>query len=385
MDFSLTPAQRDLRAAATDLAVRQFADRAYRRTSYAWDSAKVLAEAGFTGITVSTQDGGQGGSLLDAVIVLEAVSRVCPHSGDVVQATNFGAIRQVATLGGERLRQELLPALVAGDRLISVGMSEPDAGSALTDLRTSARYDGDAVVLNGQKCWTTHGPEATDMVVWCRFGPGSANIGAVVVPTDTPGFTRGPVERFMSGEQHCVSYLDEVRVDRSKVLGDRDVLGRLMSVFGIERTGNAVRALALAESAFDIAREYAASRRQFGRPLCTFQGIQWKFAEMRTELDAARLLIYRAAANASAGAPSTAEASIAKLHCNQAAFRVANEAIQICGASGYSQAMPLEYIARRIRGWMIAGGTLEMLKNRIAEEVFDRRFPQRQAASAADR
>lgn len=377
MDFRMSQEHQDLFDRTLDFAQRSFSERAFQRDSYAWDSARVLAEQGMTGITIPEAYGGQGGSLLDAVVVMDAVSRVCPHSGDVLQATNFGAIRQIAELGDEALKADLLPKLIAGERLVGVGMSEPDAGSALTDLKTTAAYDGDSVVINGQKCWTTHGPELTDLVVWCRFGPRSSDIGAVRVPTDSPGFSRGPVERFMSGEQHCVSFLDNVRVSRGNVLGDHQVLGRLMSVFGVERLGNATRSYSLAHRAFQIAVEHAKERTQFDRHLSEFQGIQWTLAEMRTQLEAARLLIYQAATNASVGSPSVTEATMAKLFANQMAFTVANNAMQILGAQGYTKGSPIEYIVRRVRGWMIAGGTIEMLRNRVAEDVLGQRISQR--------
>jgi alkylation response protein AidB-like acyl-CoA dehydrogenase len=377
MDFQLTDEQTALKEMATRLAKERFAPTAFTGHGFAWDHARELAAAGLTGITIPADRGGQGGSLMDAVLVMEAVSQVSPRAGDAVQATNFGAIRQVAEFGSERVREEVLPELLAGRAVISAGMSEPDAGSALTELRTTARYEGDEVVLNGQKVWSTHGPDVTHSVVWARFGPRSSDIGAVVVPTDAPGFTKGASETYMSGEEHCASYMDECRVPREYVLADKDALRRMMSIFGVERTGNAVRSLALAQAAYDMAVEHVKVREQFGRPLCEFQGLQWRFADMRMKLDAARLLIYRAVVNADAGVPDATEASIAKCFANEAAFHVANEAMQMFGASGYSTQFPLEYIVRRVRGWMIAGGSTEMMRNRIAESIFDRRFDQR--------
>lgn len=380
MNFDLTDEQLALREAATGLAKARFAEKAFRREGFAWDSLKVLAENGFTGITISRANGGQGGTLMDAVIVMEAVSKVCPHSGDAVQATNFGAIRQLAEFGSEPLKDALLPRLLAGDGLISAGMSEPEAGSALTSLRTSATYDGDHVVINGQKLWGSHGPEITHSLVWCRFGPKTRDIGCVVVPVDTPGFSRGLPETYMSGESHCTLHFDDVRVPRENVLVDQDGLGRMFKIFGVERVGNATRALALAESAFDRAVEHAKTREQFGRPLCDFQGLQWRFADMRMKLDAARLLIYRAVTNADAGAPNAMEASMAKCFTNEIAFEVADASLQVFGAMGYSTQTPMEYFVRRTRGWKIAGGTVEMLKNKIAEGIFQRRFDQRPPA-----
>jgi alkylation response protein AidB-like acyl-CoA dehydrogenase len=383
MDFTLTPEQRVLRDTARRIARERFAPRAFSWDGFAWENAKVLAEAGLAGIAIPVADGGQGGTLLDAVLVLEAVSEVCPHSGDAVQATNFGAIRQVAAFGSERVKREVLAPLLRADALIGPGMSEPEAGSALTDLRTTATYDGGDVVLNGQKAWSSHGPELTHSVVWCRFGPRTRDIGCVVVPVDAPGFSRGPAERYMSGEYHAALYFDNCRVPRDYVLLDGDALARMLTIFGVERVGNAIRALSLGQAAFDYAVEHAKSREQFGRPLCEFQGLQWKFADMRMTLDAARLLAYRAVSNADQGAPDPAEASIAKCYANETAFTVANQAMQICGATGYSAPSPLEYYVRRTRGWMIAGGSTEMMRNRIAEAIFNRRFSQRCATATA--
>jgi alkylation response protein AidB-like acyl-CoA dehydrogenase len=377
VDFHLSEDQKALQAAARRLAEDHFGNLPPERDGFAWDSAKVLAEAGFTGITIAEEDGGQGGTLFDAVLVMEAVSMVDPATGDAVQATNFGAIRQVATFGTSELKRSLLPRLLSGEALISAGMSEPGAGSALTELTTRARYDGDEVVLNGQKIWNSHGPDATHVVVWCRFGPSTRDIGCVVVPTDSPGLTKGAPEQYMSGEYHCALYLDECRVPRENVLADKDALKTMLTIFGIERVGNAVRALALAQAAFDRAVAHASTREQFGRPLCEFQGLQWKFADMKVQLEAARLLTYRAVVNADAGAPDPMEATMAKLFCNEAAFRIANDALQVFGAAGYATSSPMEYYVRRTRGWMIAGGAVEILRNRIAEGVFGRRFSQR--------
>ncbi|MGH3757923.1 acyl-CoA dehydrogenase family protein [Actinophytocola sp.] len=379
MEFRLSPEQKALVDTARRLAREKFAPKAFTWDGFAWENARALARAGFTGITIPAADGGQGGSLIDAVLVMEAIGQICPHSGDAMQATNFGAIRMLSSFGGERVKREILPLLLAGEGLVSAGMSESEAGSAVTDLRTTAEYRGDEVVLNGHKMWGSHAPEITHSVVWARFGPRSKDIGCVVVPADAPGFSRGPTETYMSGEHYCALYFEDCRVPRDYVLLDSNALGRMLTTFGVERIGNATRALSLAQAAFDAAAEHAKVRRQFGRPLCEFQGLQWRFADMRMKLDAARLLVYRAVHGAESGVPDPTEASIAKCFTNEAAFEVANQALQVFGASGYSTGYPMEYLLRRIRGWMIAGGSVEMLRNRIAASIFDRRFDQRPA------
>ena len=147
--------------------------------------------------------------------------------------------------------------------------------------------------------------------------------------------------------------------------------------FNVERIGNTARSIALGRLAFETAREHALTRKQFDRPLAEFQGLQWKFAEMQIKLDAGQMLLYRAAVNADNGFPSAQETAIAKAFCNEAGHWISSEALQVMGGTGYSQESLIEYCFRRTRGWMIAGGSLEILKNRIAEGVFDRRFSQR--------
>jgi len=182
---------------------------------------------------------------------------------------------------------------------------------------------------------------------------------------------------FLSGEEWTQLYFDDVRIGPENVLLGEGGFRKQIAGFNVERIGNTARALALGRHAYELARDYAAERRQFGRPLCEFQGLQWKFADMKMALDAAQLLLYRAACNADKGFPSAEETSIAKAFCNKTGFDVAHEAMQIMGAAGYSADCLVEYCFRRTRGWMIAGGSPEMMKNRIAEIIFDRRFPQR--------
>jgi alkylation response protein AidB-like acyl-CoA dehydrogenase len=380
MDFHLSPEQIELQKWARDLARDKFSEKAYtwvKRGEVPWENAKILAEQGLMGMTLSEEDGGQGMTLMDAILVMEEIAKVCPNTADMFQAGNFGAIRQVAAYGSKELKQRVLPSLLAGEKLISVAMSEPNAGSATTDLRTKARIEGDKVIINGSKIFNTHGPHNSYYVVWVRFGESVKTSGAVLVERDAPGFEVGKTETHMSGEEHCALYFENCEVPIGNILIPEDGFRRLFTMFNIERMGNTSRSLALAQSAFDMAVQHAKEREQFGRPLAEFQGIQWKVAEMKMKLDAGRLLLYRAATNADKGAPSPIEASIAKAYINTSAFEVAHEALQIFGGYGYSTEYPLEYIFKRIRGWMIAGGTPEMLKNKIAEDVFGMKFSQR--------
>ena len=256
-------------------------------------------------------------------------------------------------------------------------MTEPEAGSAVTDLDASATPDGDGFRINGSKVFVTHSPEATLFLVYVRFGPGTDGIGSVLIERGAPGFSLGAPSAFMSGDSWQQLYFEDCPVGPENVVMGAGGFKRQIAGFNAERIGNAARALALGRHAFELARAHALERRQFGRPLCEFQGIQWKFADAAMDLEAAGLLLYRAAVNADKGLPSAQDTALAKLACNRAGFAAANEAVQVLGGLGFSEPSLAEYCLRRTRGWMIAGGSIEMMKNRIAEGVFERRFSQR--------
>jgi alkylation response protein AidB-like acyl-CoA dehydrogenase len=380
MDFRFTPEQEAFRDSARRFAAKHLAtgarDRAHR-PEYPWDVARLMAGQGLLGITIAPADGGQGGTLIDAVIAIEAVAESCPRSADVVQAGSFGPIRVLAEYGTPAQKARFLARLLAGEGVISVGMTEPEAGSAVTDLATTATPDGDGYRINGSKVFTTHAPYADVILAYVRFGPGIDGIGSVLVDTQAPGVKLGKRARFMSGEEWAQIYFEDVLVPADMVVLGPGGFRKQMAGFNVERIGNAARSLALGRYAFERAREWALQRKQFGRLLAEFQGLQWKFADMKMKLDAGQLLLYRAAANADRGFPSAEETAIAKAFCNLAGFEVANEALQVMGGLGYTQEELVEYCVRRCRGWMIAGGSIEILKNRIAESVFGRAFAQR--------
>lgn len=389
MKFAMTEEQQLFADSVRRFAENNLREGALKRAHdprFPLDVARELAGLGLLGITIPQGDGGQGGTLMDAVIAIEQIAAVCPRSADVVQAGNFGPIRTFAEYASAEQKRRFMPDLLEGRKVISLGMTEPDAGSALTELRTTAREDGDSYIVNGTKVFSTHSPDADLFLVYVRFGPGVKGIGSVLLERGMPGFSIGQPSPFMSGEEWCQLYLEDCRVPKANLLLGPGGFKKQISGFNVERLGNSSRALALGRYAFNLARDHAMTRRQFGRALCEFQGLQWKFADMALKLESAQLLLYRAATNAGEdGLPDPYETAIAKAACNLAGFDVANEAVQIMGGIGYSQEALAEYCMRRTRGWMIAGGSVEILKNRIAEHVFDRRFDQRaQQAVAAE-
>ena len=380
MNFELSAEQQVFREA-----VRGFAERHLRAGSlerahnpeHPWDAAKLIAHQGLLGITIPEKDGGQGGTLMDAVLAIETVAQACPRSADVVQAGNFGAIRVLAEYGTDDQKKRYLSRLLSGEGVICVGMTEPEAGSAVTDLKTTATPDGVGYRVRGEKVFTTHAQYADVMLAYVRFGPGVGGIGSVLIPRDAQGFKQGKRSRFLNGEEWVTTYLDNVYVPPENVMLKEGGFKKQIASFNVERLGNTARSLALGRYCYEAARQWALQRRQFGRLLCEFQGIQWKFAEMKVKLDAGQLLLYRAATNADRGLPAAEETAIAKAYCNQAGFDVSSEAMQIMGGMGYTEETLVEWCFRKCRGWMIAGGSIEILKNRIAESVFERTFPQR--------
>jgi alkylation response protein AidB-like acyl-CoA dehydrogenase len=386
MNFDFTAEQKQFAESMRRFARDHLAAGALKRAHdprFPFDVAQLMAKQGLLGITLPQSEGGQGGTLMDAVIAIEQIAAECPRSADVVQFGNFGPIRTFAEYGAPAQKARWLGELLAGRMVMSLGMTEPDAGSALTDLATSARADGSHYVVNGSKVFSTFSPDAQIFLIYVRFGPGVGGIGSVLIERGTPGFSIGAPSAFMSDEEWCELHFKDCRVPVENLLLGPGGFKRQMSGFNVERLGNTARSLAYGRYAFNAARDYAMTREQFDRPLCEFQGLQWKFADMAIKLDSAQLLLYRAAANADRGLPSAYDTALAKAACNQTGFEVANEAVQIMGALGYSRETLVEYCMRRTRGWMIAGGSIEMLKNRIAEQIFDRRFDQRKHPPAA--
>ena len=381
MDFQFTKEQKAIKEAARDFAKKHLEPQAFtwENKGWPWEIAKKLSALGFLGMTLPEQYGGGGLPLINGIIAMEEITKICPHSADIVQAANFGAIRAVALLAGEEIKRRVIPAVISGEHTISIGMTEPDAGSAVTDLGTRAilSSDGRHYILNGSKMFTGHADISTFFVVYTRFGEGNRtrDIGSILVEKGTAGFSVGKTETYMSGAHYCGLYFDNCRIPVEN--GVTKEFNQMITAMNVERCGNAARCVGIAQGAFDRALKYANERKQFGRDLCEFQGIQWMFAEMAVKIESARLLVYRAVVNEDKGFTDPLESSLAKLAANQIAQEVTNTALQIHGAYGYSKELPMEYLFRRARGFSIGGGTIEMQKNRIAALLFKRRFSQR--------
>ncbi len=380
MDFKLSREQEGLKARARELADGVFRDRAARWDSaeeYPWDNVKDLVAARFMGLTIPREYGGSGGSVLDTLLVVEEIARVCGVTARIVVEGNLGVVGALCAYGSEAQKRRYLPWVVEGDKP-AIAITEPEAGSAATDLATRADESPEGYVLHGEKRWITGAGTSRIYLVYCRLGaaPGAAGIGGVLVERDMPGFAIGERDRTMGlrGIPEGRLHFDGCRVPKDHVLvGPPDGFKKLMRAYNSQRLGAATVALGLAQGAWELALSYAGERRQFGRPIGDFQGIRWKLADMAIKLDAARLLIHRAAANAGSGFPDALEAAKAKTLAAEMAQEVTNQALQIHGAAGYGRGLPLERMVRDARMFAIGGGTVEMMRNLIADRILPTR------------
>ncbi len=384
MDFQLSEGQKELIAHA-----RAFAEAEIAPYAAKWDAEEHIpraqiqkyADVGWFGLTLPEKYGGGGYSALDAILIIEEVARHCGVSARIIVDHNFGAVGTILNFGTEAQRQQVLPAICRGEKLMSIGMTEPEAGSALTDLTTSAREAGEFYVLNGRKHWITGAGEREYTLVYARFGgvPGPKGIGAILVEEGMPGFTPGPriPSLGVRGVREGELWFDDARVPKENlVVPPGSAFRNLMSAYNGQRVGASAVALGLAQGAFAYALAYADERRQFGKRLTDFQAIQFQLADMAMELDAARLLIYRAAANAQATITDRYESSLAKIFVSEMAIRVTSGAIQLMGAEGYGRHHPVERMFRDARAFTLAGGSAEIQRLGVATRVLGRPLPQ---------
>jgi alkylation response protein AidB-like acyl-CoA dehydrogenase len=351
------------------------------------DFLPLLVDEGIQGRTVPTEYGGEGAPFLDMMTMLEEISRVSYPVAGLLQIGANLPVEFIGKLGSADICNKYLPGVVKGHQFAEA-MSEPDAGSALSDMTTRLDPDGDGFVLNGRKCWVSYAESADYLIVFARFGEsvGSKGIGAVIIPTDVPGYRIDELWPTMASPYKGVEALmtfDNVRVPKEDVLvmGDpanSDGFTKLMSAYNTQRLGNAANCLGLMQGAFDLAVDHAKTRQQFGRPIGDFQGLRWKLADMAMKLEAVRSLAYRAAAEIEDnGLPSPYYTSLAKTLANETVFEVTSQALQVFGGYGYRTDYPLEYRLRIARGQSIAGGSVEMQRNLISTFVMGSSVSQR--------
>ena len=385
MDFTLSEEQQALQQSVRRFAQKELPEIA--RQIEASDEPpdmelrRRFAELGYLGVNLDSSYGGAGMSHMDAVLVLEEIAKISIAVAFPIFESCFGPALAIAHFGSEKMKNDILPRVCSGEIVVAVSMSEPDAGSALTDLTTHARLEGDRVILNGNKRWCSGAGHSEVYVVYCRMDgiAGAKGIGAVLVAKDSKGFTFGKRDHHMGfrGVYSADMYFDDVEVPAENILVPAGGFGKLMDAFDLERCGNTTMSLAVAQSAFDFVLDYVQQRQQFGKPLIDFQAVQLQIAEMKMKLEASRLLLYRAVVNAERGLPSIAESSVAKCFANETVREVTGKAMQLMGGYGYSTEFPIEQKLRDAWGWGIAGGAIDIQKVNITAALVGKRFNQR--------
>jgi alkylation response protein AidB-like acyl-CoA dehydrogenase len=387
----MTAAEAALRARARELAQEAAAQAAAtdRTEQYPWPMVRRMTEAGFMGMTIPRELGGQGLSYFDAVLVIEEMAKACAVCGRIAVEANMGALGAVMAYGTPAQQRLAADLVLAGDKP-AICITEPGAGSAATEMTTRATRRGDAWVIEGEKCWITGGGVSRLHLIFARaFEDGrEVGIGGFLVVRgeggDPPGLIiqRRIPSMGLKGMPEAEIRFDGLVVPDAMVLRPPGGFGRsfarLIDAYNGQRVGAATAALGIAAGSFDHALARAQSREQFGRPIAEFQGIGWMLADMSIGLEAARALIWQAARSAGpAGFPDRLLAARAKVLAADTAIKVTNDALQIWGAAGYSRENPMERAVRDARMFAIAGGTAQVLRTQVAEQLLGRKLPQR--------
>ena len=388
MDFRLTEQQRELQDAALVFARKELPDLAREMEEKDFpvpaEMVRRYGEMGFLGVNLPEQYGGLGLGHLEALLVLEQFAMISNAVAFPIFEALVGPARTIERFGSEALKAKIIPQVVSGEATVAVSMSEPDAGTALTDLSTRAREEGDHFILDGNKRWTSGAGHARYYVVYTRLSDalGAKGIGALLVDNAMEGVSFGGREQLMGfrGIETRDITFEGVKVPRENLIVPAGGFGKLMSAFGLERCGNATQSLGLAAAALEQATQYVQERQAFGKPIVDFQAVQMRLAEMAMQVEAARLLIYRAAANSAHnedGLPSVYESSTAKCFANEIVRSVTANGMQVMGGYGYHKDYGMEQRVRDGFAWGIAGGTTDVQKTNIAAAIVGRRFDQR--------
>jgi alkylation response protein AidB-like acyl-CoA dehydrogenase len=376
---------RELAAMARQVARERYAPRAdawdAAREPFPHDERRYLGSLGLLGICLPERFGGSGAPLLHALVVIEELAKECRPAAFQVFEANTGPARVLALLGTEEQQSRFLPGIIAGETAMALAISEPEAGSAATDMTTRAKQAGGDFTVNGSKRWISNGSEADHYLVYTRLSDelGARGIGAMIIEADRAGVSFGQPERLMGfrGIPSADVIFDDVLVPGANLVVPAGGFGQLFKAFSIERLGNSTMSLAIGQAALDRTIAYVQERQQFGKPLIEFQAVQMTLADMVLQVEASRLLIERAARHAGTGLPDPLEVSLAKCTANEMAKRVSDLAMQVHGGNGLTEEYGIERLHRDAHGWAVAGGTPTMQRIRIVSELLGRRFDQR--------
>jgi len=377
LQFKLTEEQELLRKTVRDFAIKDVEPSAAERDEKEeFDRAifDKMGELGLTGIPFPEKYGGTDMGNISYAIAVEELSKVCASTGVTLSAHVSLCAWPIYNFGTEEQKQKYLIPLAEGTKLGALGLTEPSAGSDAGSVKLSAKLDGDAYILNGTKIFITNAGEAETYVIVANTDPSKGYRGtvALIVEKDTPGFTFGKKEKKL-GIRSSLTYelvFEDCRVPKENLLGEPGQGFKIaLSTLDGGRIGIAAQAVGIAQGAFDHALAYAKEREQFGRPISKFQGIQFMLADMATKIDAARLLVYRAAYLKDSGKPYSKEAAMAKVYASETAMEVTTKAVQIFGGYGYTREYPVERMMRDAKITEIYEGTSEIQRVVIAANL----------------
>lgn len=386
--FSLTQDQIDLQMRARNLAQEHFAPTAAetdQTEQYPWKNIEALRAAGFMGMTIPKELGGQGRSYHDAVIVIEEIAKACATMGRIAVESNMGALGAVMKYGTDEQRRLAAEAVLAGDKP-AICISEPNAGSAATEMTTRADRNGDHYILNGEKYWITGGGVSRFHLIFARvFEDGvDQGIGGFICIRDgksPEGLVVGRRLYAMGVRGIPETHLEfrGLQVHKSMLVvppgGLKRGFASLMQAYNAQRVGAGTVALGIAQGAYEEAVAYTKQRQQFGRPIAEFQGLQWMISDMATQLEAARLMLHSAACSGGEF-PDIAKAAMAKIFAAETANKVTNDSLQMYGSSGYGRHNAMERHVRDARMFTIAGGTAQILRTQVAGNILGMKLPQ---------
>ena len=370
MDLTLTEEQKMIQQMARDFAVKDVEPRAREldeKGQWPTDLVKKMGELGLMGVAVPEEHGGAGADNVAYVLAMEEISRACASTGVIMSVNNSLVCDPILKFGNDAQKKEFLAPLASGQKLGCFGLTEPSSGSDASDMQTVAEKDGDGWILNGSKNWITNGPHADLIVVFCNSDreARARGVTAFIVPKGTPGFNpQEPDEKMGIHAAHsCTIFFENCRVPKAYQLGDEGQGFKIaMSTLDGGRIGIASQAIGIARAAYEKAVEYSKERKAFGKPIADKQAIQFKLADMATQIDAARLLALRAAHMKNQGARHTSESAVAKLFASEMATRVAHQALQVYGGYGYSKEYDMERHYRDARITEIYEGTSEIMR-----------------------
>jgi alkylation response protein AidB-like acyl-CoA dehydrogenase len=383
---NLTPEQLAIKAMVADFAKRELAAGAFKPESeddYRRRLRKLAAQ-GLLGMTAPVEHGGGGLSYADALVAVEEMARHDPRSAAEMHTNGTGTASHLWVLGTPEQQERWLRPICEGRMRCAIAMTEPEAGSAATEMTTTATLaeDGEAYCLNGSKIFISGGKHADVFITYARFGAppfeeGGRSIGALVVEKETPGFSILRNDHNMADEDQAQLLFDNCRVPKFNVLVTGNAFGRLIRIYNRNRLSGMAQALGMATASYEEALQHVQVRRQFGRELADFQGLQWMLADMAIQLNACRAVLYQAAAAENDGELDPLQVSMAKVFIAETCVRVCDMAIQLFGGYGYMADAPVNQRYRRVRGTTIYGGTVQIHRNMVAARILGRRNDQR--------